>query len=170
MARLVLRKPQREQLDERVAEVAKVEETHPVTAAVASFTETRAELLEYMSKHDAVVQPLLARFEAYNQRLDAVEAAMRATQELPKNLGSEFTRQAGAKTVSYNYAKLPKRIQELPGVKVEVVTADKVVLERMVKNGTLKSEDLADAREERTNAPALKIPPKLQVAFRKGSK
>lgn len=139
---------------------------------LAEYTYAQQVLTALIEDNQEVFASFFAAADAYNYALDNAETALResATRgELPKQLPSGFRVRAGSKAISYDPAKLPEDVRAMPGVIVPAETADKTVIDNLVKAGKLTEEQLAPARVTKVNSPSLSTPDKIAVSLRKNA-
>lgn len=168
MARIVLKR--REALTENNTSVVAAPVKHPLVAKVEEFSQLRDEVLNYMADNSEVVQPLLAQFEQYNKLLSDIETLMKNLVHMPDGLGAEFSRGTAAKTVSYKAELLPDAVKAMPGVLVTKVEVNKDMVDALIKGGQINETDVLAARVEKVSSAPVKLPPKLELAFKRSGK
>jgi len=165
MGRLIIKKKTSE-----ITSVVSTPKKHPLIEKVEDFNTLRSEILDYMADHSEIIQPLLERFEMYNKALTDIEITIKSLAELPGGLDNEFSRGTAAKTVSYKLEGLSEEVKAMPGVVITKTEVNRDMIDALLKSGSIKEEDVAAARVEKVSSAPVKIPPKLELAFKRSAK
>lgn len=166
MGRLLLRTKRSNEVKEEVV----VPQKHPLVQKVEDFNALRDDILCYMADHAEIVEPLLERFEMYNRALSDIESVMKTTPTLPEGLDKEFSRGTAAKTVYYTAEGLSAKVKAMPGVITAKVEVNRDVIEALLKSKVIDETDVAAARVEKVSNAPTKVPPKLELVFKRSTK
>lgn len=129
---------------------------HPVEVAARRFDEEKAALVAFIEANQVLFDQLDGYLERYNAAIGNMQILLKSGADLSGRYTGPFSTKKAVTSVTFDLAKLPAHVKEIPGVLTQEV--DNKALSALIVSGRVKFSDVEAARKEETRSPAVMGP------------